>query len=102
MPGVGVVPFLRPFFSCSELGIPGVDDRPGTGVAALSVIPAGSLPFVGNGVVESPGGILFGSIFISTGPFVFLLVLELDVPVGPHPKLAAKAMEAAAAFIFDI
>ncbi len=89
MPGVGVRPGLRPFFNSSALGIPGVGVVPFGTTAPFVGIPGISLPFIGSGLADKPGGIFAGSNLTATFAFedkVLVFPFELfETADEPHP-----------------
>lgn len=91
IPGVGVTPGLIPFFISAGLGIPGVGVAPLGKEVMFAGMPGVVLAEGGTGLVESPGGILFGS----TVPMMFVFELAtLFVFAGapePQPKPDARS-----------
>ena len=95
IPGVGVTPGFIAFLRSASLGMPGVGVTPFGILAITAGIPGVDAFEVGNGLVESPGGIFAGSIVI----IVFVLVFALPfaefagtVPPQPKDKAAPKPM----------
>jgi len=90
MPGVGVTPGFKPFFSSTGLGIPGVGVAPFGRAVTFAGMPGVLFPDGWTGLVEIPGGILFGSTLTFVFVFaVFAFAARLD-PAGapePQPKL---------------
>jgi hypothetical protein len=93
MPGVGVRPGLTPFLISSGPGIPGVGVFPtGNGPAPLAGIPG--TPFTGNGLPESPGGILAGSSLITFAFVETELGIEFMLEFGDDPHAQTNAAAA--------
>ena len=90
MPGVGVAPGLKGFFSSDGSGMPGVGVAPFGRLfaAAGSGIPGVEFPDGGTGLVERPGGKLFAS--TGTGPMPALLFALTFVSVA-DPQAEAKS-----------
>lgn len=90
MPGIGPLG-LKPFFSSSALGMPGVFALEG-GIFAFSEMPGGRVFELVIGLAESPGGILAGSSFISlTGSefeSAFALTSVFEGAFAPQPTQA--------------
>ena len=84
IPGIGVLPGVKPFLNCSELGMPGMGLLPIGILTAFTEIPGGKFAEGGNALAESPGGIFAGSSFISL--FARVLELEFDGVFDPQPK----------------
>src|SRR4051812_18969248 len=90
MPGVGTLPGLKPFLSCSALGMPGVN-LPDGGTVALTEIPGGMFPLSGTGFPERPGGMFAGSSLISLAVLEFEFELTFTFSVAFEPLHAAVA-----------
>lgn len=103
MPGVCILPGLKPRFNSASLGIPGV--LPEAGGTALTEIPGGMLADIWTGFPERPGGIFAGSSLISLptmelpSAFEFEAATEFEVDavfdgtLEPQPKLAVMIVE---------
>ena len=84
IPGVGVTPGLIPFFISASLGIPGVGVAPLGKAVTFAGMPGIELAEGGTGLVESPGGRLFGSRL--TIPFEFELAVLFAFAGAPEPQ----------------
>lgn len=86
IPGIGVLPGVKPFLNCSLVGIPGMGLLPIGIFTAFTEIPGGKFAESGSRFAESPGGIFAGSSLIS--PLAMELEFELvfDGPLEPQPK----------------
>jgi len=84
IPGIGVLPGLKPFLNCSLDGMPGIGLLP-KGTFAFNEIPGGIVSEGGSGLAESPGGIFAGSSLISLGARVFALAFSFDDEFEPQP-----------------
>lgn len=103
IPGVGVTPGLIPFFISASLGIPGVGVAPLGKAVTFAGIPGVVFVDGGNGLVDSPGGRLFGS--TATVVFVFELAAEFVFAGAPEPQpkpVTRSRKHRAVIRIFDI
>lgn len=91
MPGVWVLPGLKPFFNASALGIPGIGLLPSGKTFAFKEIPGGRVAEGSSGLAERPGGIFAGSSFISRlvmaleFRFALALAFAFDGALEPQP-----------------
>ena len=88
MPGVGVAPFLTPFFNSSGLGIPGVGVVPFGNGWPLVGMPGMGLPLMGSGLPDNPGGIFAGSNTVVFTPM--LPELAVFAPFSPQPNASSE------------
>lgn len=72
--------------------MPGVGVLPGRNAPALAEMPGGMFPDICSGLAESPGGILAGSVIMTTFVLEFELEFALDGTLEPHD--AADKMNA--------
>lgn len=86
IPGIGVLPGLKPFFICSADGIPGTGLLPIGKLTALTEIPGGIFADGGKGLADKPGGMFAGSIFISLGIMFESFVLDATFDGLPEPQ----------------
>jgi len=91
IPGVGVAPFLTPFFISASLGIPGVGVAP-FGIFAITVGMPGAPAFVAIGAALSPGGKLLLSSLTSVAD-LFEFEFAFDAVEPPHDMAIAVAIK---------
>lgn len=93
MPGVGVTPGFRPFFSSSGLGMPGVGVAPFGNTVAFAGIPGVVFAEGGIGFGFNPSGRFAGSILTAALAAILLaaVLVAAEFVLAEPPQAAAAA-----------